>query len=34
MLYVILNSKNEIFTNAYYKDTNTHYYLTYDSAYP
>ena len=31
---VILNSKNEISTDAYYKDTNTHDYLPYDSAHP
>ena len=31
---VILNSKNEISTDVYYKDTNTHDYLPYDSAHP
>ena len=29
---VILNSKNGISTDVYYKDTNTHDYLPYDSA--
>ena len=31
---VILNSKNKISTDVYYKDTNTHGYLPYDSAHP
>ena len=31
---VILNDKNEISTDVYYKDTNTHDYLPYDSAHP
>ena len=31
---IILNSRNEISTDAYYKDTNTHDYLPYDSAHP
>ena len=29
---VILNSKNEISTDVYYKDTNTHDYLPHDSS--
>ena len=31
---VILNSKNEISTDAYYKDTNTNDYLPYETAHP
>ena len=31
---VTLNSKNEISTNVYHKDTNTYDYLPYDSAHP
>ena len=31
---VILNSKNEISTDVYFRDTNTHDYLPYDSAHP
>ena len=31
---VILTSKNEISTDVYYTDTNTHNYLPYDSAHP
>ena len=31
---VILNDKNELSTDVYYKDTNTHDYLPYDSAHP
>ena len=31
---VILNNKNEIYTGVYYKDTNAHDYLPYDSAHP
>ena len=33
-LNVTLNSKNEISTDVYYKDTNTHDYLPYGSAHP
>ena len=33
-LNIILNSKNEISADVYYKDTNTHEYLPYDSAHP
>ena len=33
-LTVILNSKNDISTDVYYKDTNSHYYLPYDGAHP
>ena len=31
---VILHNKNEISTGVYYKDTNAHDYLPYDSAHP
>ena len=31
---VILNIKNGISTDVYYKDTNSHNYLPYDSAHP
>ena len=31
---VILKSNNEIEIDAYYKDTNTHYYLHYGNAQP
>ena len=30
----MFNCKNKILTNVYYKDTNTHDHLIYDSAHP